>query len=115
MSSPSQPSGSESYGVTRDAGVLVERLRRDHVDRKHDGKAERVLVAKLLGHLPADQHGVCSTAEVLENAELVVHLGAAGDEHERMLDVAEQPAEVSELLLEQEAGVRGQQVRDRLG
>ena len=115
MSSPSQPSGSESYGATRELGVLFERLRRDDVDRQHDGKAERVLVAKLLGHLPADSTVSARPPRFCEHAELVVHLRAAGDEHERALDVAEQPAEVLELLLEQEAGVRGQQMRDRLG
>ena len=53
-----------------------------------------------------------SPAEVLEHAELVVDLRAAGDEHERPLDLAEQLAEMLELLLEQQAGVGGQQLGD---
>src|SRR5439155_344241 len=43
--------------------------------------------------------------------ELVVDLGAAGDEREGPLDVAEQPGEVPELVLEQQARVGRQQPR----
>ena len=53
---------------------------------------------------------------LLEHAELVVDLRPAGDEHERPLDVAEQPAEHLELLLEQQTRRRpGSSVRDALG
>ena len=56
--------------------------------------------------------GVGAAAEALEDADLVLHLRAAGDEHERSLHVAEQPAEVAQLVEEQEPGVRGQQLGD---
>ncbi len=79
------------------------------------GEVERILVAHLLRHLAADQHRVGAAAEVLEHAELVVDLRAAGDQDERALDVAEQLAEMLELREQQQAGVRGQQVRDSLG
>ena len=64
----------------------------DHVARQLDREAERVLVAQLLGHLAADEHGVGLAAEVAQDAELVLDLRAAGDEHERPLDLAEQLA-----------------------
>ena len=65
--------------------------------------------------MPADEDGVRPLPEVDEHAELVVDLRAAGDEDERPLDVAEQPAEHLELLLEEKAGVRREEVRDALG
>ena len=52
---------------------------------------------------------------LLEHAELVLDLRAAGDEHERPLDLAEQAAEMLELVQQQQARVGGQQVRDGLG
>ena len=70
------------------------------------GEVERVLVAELLGHLAADEHGVGPPAEVAQDAELVLDLRAARDDHERPLDLAEQPAELLELALEQQARVR---------
>ena len=89
--------------------------RGDDVDRELDRERERVVLAHLLGHLAADQHAVGAAAEVLEHGELVVDLGAAGDEHERALDLAEQPAEVVELREQQQPRVGRQQMRDRLG
>ena len=114
MSRPSQPSGSASNGATLRLRVLGERARGDDVGRQHDRERERVLVAQLLGHLAADEHRVGAAAEVLEHAELVLDLGAAGDEHERPLDLAEQRAEMLELGEQQQPRVRGQQVRDPL-
>ena len=115
MSSPSQPSGSSSNGV--DAGLRVGRELRcaDDVGRQHDVEVERVLDAHLLGHLAADQDRVRAAAEVLQHAELVVDLRAAGDEDERPLDVAEQRAEMLELREQEQPGVGGQQLRDALG
>ena len=52
---------------------------------------------------------------MLEHGELVVDLRTAGNEDERPLDVSEEPAEVVELVTEEQPGVGGQQVRDRLG
>ncbi len=95
-------------------GVLGEGHRRDDVGRQHDLEREWVLLAQLLGHLPADEHGVGTPAQVLEHAELVLHLRPAGDEHEGSLDVAEQAPEHLQLPFEQEPRVGGQQVRDRL-
>ena len=92
--------------------VGLERARRDDVGRQHDRERERVLVAQLLGHLAADEHLVRAAAEVLQHAQLVLHLRAAGDEHERPLDLAEQASEVLELREQQETGVGGQQLRD---
>ena len=114
MSSPSQPAGSSSNGVDAGLRVGVEGRRGDDVDRQLDVEAERVLLAELLGHLAADDDRVRPAAEVLEDAELVLDLRAAGDEHERTLDLAEQPAEVLELGEEQQARVGRQEVRDRL-
>ncbi len=51
---------------------------------------------------------------MLQHAELVLDLGAAGDEHERPLDLAEQPAELPELLEQQESRVRREQAGDAL-
>ena len=51
----------------------------------------------------------------LQDAELVLDLGAAGDEHERPLDLLEQPAKLFQLSFEQQAGVGGQQFRDADG
>ena len=52
-------------------------------------------VADLLGHLAADEHAVRTAAEMLEDAELVLDLRAAGDEHERPLDLVEEPPRAS--------------------
>ena len=52
---------------------------------------------------------------LLQDAELVLDLRAAGDEHERPLDLAEQAAEMLELGEQQQSGVGRQQVRDGLG
>jgi len=49
-----------------------------------------------------------------QHAELVFHLRPARDEDERTVDVPEQPPEVGELVEQEQAGVRGKQVRDRL-
>ncbi len=88
--------------------VLGELGRGDDVCRQLDLERERVLDAHLLGHLAADQHPVGLAAEVLEHPQLVVDLGAAGDEHERPLDLAEQLAELLELALEQQPRVGGE-------
>src|SRR6266576_5440816 len=66
--------------------------------------------SELLGHLATDQDPVGLAAELAQDAELVLHLGAAGDEHERPLDLAEQLAKLLELTLEQQACVCGQQL-----
>ena len=77
-------------------------------------KSSGFSIADLLRHLSADQHRVRAAAEVLQHAELVVHLRAAGDQDERTLDVAEQLAEMLELLEQQQPGVRREQMRDAL-
>ena len=73
------------------------------------------MLAHLLCHLAADQHPVGPAAKVLEDRELVVDLGAAGDQHERQLDVAQQSAKVIELREEQQPRVGRQKVRHGLG
>jgi hypothetical protein len=66
-----------------------------------------LLFAELLGHLSADEHRVRLAAEVLEHAELVVDLRAARDQHEWVLDLAEQLARALPApVREQEARVR---------
>ena len=93
-------------------GVLGERARGDDVGRQDDRERERVLVAQLLGHLAADEDRVRPAAEVAQDAQLVLDLGAAGHEQERPLDVAEQPAEMLELGEQEQPRVRGQELRD---
>ena len=115
MSSPSQPSGISSTAQRRDSAFRCELGRGHHVDGQLDLEVERVLAAQLLGHLAADEHRVGPAAEVAQDAELVLDLRAAGDEHERPLDLAEQAAEMLELGEQQESGVGRQQVRDGLG
>ena len=115
MSRPSQPSGRSSYGATRALGVGLERSGCDDVGGQLRVVRQRVVVAKLLGHLASDEDGVRASTEVHEHAELVLDLRATRDEDERPLDVAEQPTEHLQLLLEEQPRVRGQQPRDALG
>ncbi len=93
----------------------LEGGRRDDVHRQLGVVRERVFVAQLLGHLAAHQHLVRAAAEVDEDAELVLDLGPARDEDERALDLADQASEHLQLLLEQHAGVGGEQPRDAHG
>src|SRR5207245_951114 len=72
--------------------------RADDVHRQLDLELERVLHPQLLGHLAADEHAVGPAAEIAEDAELVLDLRPARDEHEGPLDLAEQPPEVLELI-----------------
>ena len=84
-----------SNGTTSRLGVGVERRRpRRRRSAAPTSNENGFSLADLLGHLAADQHRVRARAEVLEHADLVVDLRAAGDDHERPLDVAEQRAEV---------------------
>ena len=112
MSSPSQPVRQRVERRHLRLRIGVERARGDDVGRQHDRERERVLVPQLLGHLAADEDLVRAAAEVLQHAELVLDLGAAGDEQEGPLDLAEQPAEVLELGEQEQAGVGGQELRD---
>ena len=101
MSSPSQPSGSPSNGVTL---VSASSSNADAATTSVGSTASYgsgFVVAQLLRHLPADEHGVGALAELAENAELVLDLRAARNEDERSLDVGEEAAEHLELLLEQ--------------
>ncbi len=107
MSSPSQPSGSPSNGYSPVSASSANSAAPTTSVGSSTGNVERILDANLLGHLAADQHRVGAAAEVLQNAELVLDLRAAGDQHERMLDLAEELREVLELGLEQQSGVRG--------
>ena len=113
MSSPSQPSGSRRR-ARLGLRVLLEGGRRHDVvgqpTRRASGfssRAPRPSCRRSARRRPA--------AEVLEHAELVLHLRAAGDEDEGPLDLAEQLAELLQLALEQEARVGRQQVGDALG
>ena len=66
-------------------------------------------------HGAADQHRVGALQERVEDADLVGHLRAADDRHERALRVLEDAGERRDLALEQPPRRRRQQVRDRLG
>ena len=115
MSRPSQPVRHLVPAHDPALGVLLEGGRCDDVDGKAHRGLQRVLLAELLGHLAADQHRVDVLGQVLEHAELVLHLEPADDRKIRSLDLPEQSAQHLQLPLEQEASVGGQQVRDRLG
>src|SRR5207244_11707979 len=82
-------------------GIRLERGSRDDVARQLDREAERTATAQLLGHLPADQDRVRLATEVAEYAELVLDLRAAGDEHERPFDLAEELSQFLELAPQQ--------------
>src|SRR5256714_12494751 len=91
-------------------GVRLERSSANDVRGQDYLEVERVLVPKLFRHLAADQDGVGLATQLAQDAELVLHLGAAGNDHERSLDFAEQLAELIQLTLEQQACVRRQQL-----
>jgi len=80
--------------------------------RKDDVERKRIFGTDLLGHLPPDEHLVCLAAEILQDAELVFNLGAARDQDERPLHLAEKFPELGELAFEQEPGIRRQQLSD---
>ena len=92
-------------------GVGLERGGCDDVAGEVGVVRERILVAQLLGHLASDEDGVRAGAEVHQHAELVVDLRPARDEHEGALDVAEEPTEHLQLLLEQKPCVCREQMR----
>ena len=66
-------------------------------------------------HRAADQDRVGALQERLEHADLVGHLRAADDGHQRPLRVLEDAVQRRHLALEQPARGGRQQVRDRLG
>ena len=109
------PLGQLVVGDDLRLGIRVERGRGNHVPRQDDVELERILRAHLFGHLAADQHLVRPAAEISEDLELVLDLGAAGDEHERPLDLAQQLAELLQLPLQQQSGVGGQDQCDADG
>ena len=109
---PEPTVGERVVGDDLRLGVLGELCGCDHVTRKLDLEAERVRDAQLFGHLAADQDGVRLAAEVAQDAELVLDLRAARDEHEGPLDVDEQLSELGELALEEQPRVGRQQLRD---
>ena len=65
--------------------------------------------------MPPIEHACRRAPELPQHAQLVVDLGAAGDEHERALDLAQQLSELLELPLQQEPGVGREQLRDAVG
>ena len=64
---------------------------------------------------PPMRTDVGALEERVEDADLVGHLGAADDRHQRPLRLLEDPGERRDLALEQPPRRRRQQVRDRLG
>ena len=114
MSSPSQPSGSSSYGTTFDSASAVERRpprRRPSAARPRSpsGFSSRICSAIL----PPTSTVSAVPPRFSQHAELVLDLRAAGDRHERPLDLAEQLAELLELALEQQPRVGRQQLARR--
>ena len=95
--------------------ILGEFVRGHNVRREDDRERQWIVAANLLRHLPTDQDGVGLAAQILQHAELVLHLGAARDEHEGVLHVAQQLPELGQLALEQEAGIRREEVGDGFG
>ena len=93
MSRPSQPSGISSARIVGSPPRANAAAARTSTGSS-TGIEERVRLPHLLGHLAADDTGSARPPRLLEHAELVVDLGAAGDEHERALDLAQQPAQV---------------------
>ncbi len=59
---------------------------------------------KGIRHSPADDHGVHFAQQTLNHLDLVGHLCAAQDRHERFLRRVEHPAQVFDLLLHEETG-----------
>ena len=66
-------------------------------------------------HRPADQDGVGEVGEAVDDADLVGHLDAPDDHHERVLRRVQQPVEGVQLRGHQQPGGRRQQVRHALG
>ena len=108
-SASSQPCSAQASRAPRRLGlallVLVQRV----ADREAVGGRERER------HGAADQDRVGARRERLEHADLVGHLDAAGDHHERPLGRVEQAAERLQLAPQQQPGRGRQQVRDALG
>ena len=99
---PAALGGGEDRPRVLDAVGLGEAL----ADGLALGEQERVR------HPAADDHHVDLVEQVLEHLDLVADLGAADDRRERVLRVLEQLAEVGELLLHEQAGVGGAELRD---
>src|SRR6185312_16210588 len=76
--------------------LRIESGGRDEVHRKYD----LLSGLDLLGHFPADEHGVRLLGQRLEHADLVLHLRASKDRHERALRVLQERAELFELALQ---------------
>ena len=80
MSSPSQPSGTSSYGDDLRLGVRLERGRRDDVrPAARPGTSSGFSSRSCSAILPPTSTASARAAEVLQHAELVLDLGAAGD------------------------------------
>ena len=90
--------------------VGLEGRSRDHVHRKQD------LVAglDLLRHLPADEHCVRPLGEGLQDSDLVLDLRPAEHGDERPRRFLQERAQLLQLALQQQAGIRREQMRDRL-
>ena len=81
------------------------------------GRADLVALGgeERVGHGAADEHRVGDGEHVPDEADLVGDLEAAQHDHERPRGVAEQAPEHLDLLGHEQAGDRGQVVRDALG
>ena len=137
MSRPIQPSGtstpsssrrsvSASNALARARGRRAGAASRCRVEQLARGLevlvlAQRVADRVALGgeereaHRAADEDRVGALQEGVEHADLVGHLGAADDRHERARRVLEDAGERPHLALEQPPGGARQQVRDALG
>ncbi len=115
MSRPSQPSGSASNPVTcvsaSAANSEAATTSVGSTTSNENGFSERTSSAIF----PPIRTSSALAAEVLEHGNLVFDLRAARDDHERALDLAEQRAQVLQLLEQQQPGVGGQQLGDADG
>ena len=112
MSSPSQPSGTSSAATTRDSASASNAAAATTSVGSSTSHVDRVLVADLLGHLAADEHddpplgraaaGRRSCPRPSRRRRSSTNGGPTSPSSR---------AELLELALEQEAGVRGQAAR----
>ena len=92
-----------AHDVARGVELVVLDQRR--ADRQPEGLEERV------GHRAADEQSIDLAEKVLDDLDLVRHLGAAEDGDERPFGIAEGHAEIAQLLFHQQAGAGVREVR----
>jgi hypothetical protein len=107
VAAPEAPAAS-AVGDEARLGLLV-RLGERAPDRATHREKEGV------GHSATDREGVDARDERAKHVHLCADLGAANDRDERVRRLVEYSPEHDELLLEEQPGVRREQVRDAFG